>query len=214
MKETNKRRLTIGAAVLAGLGATLCCLGPLLFAVLGLGAFGAAGIFAAARPYLLVVVVLLLAFGFYRAYFCREQACAPGEACETKPAARFSRWGLWLASGLVLAFALSPYYAGYIASALAHRRVPAQPPSAAPQSQIQTNESGQRAYTERVTVRVEGMTCTACEAPVRSALQQTPGVRAADVSYKRGDARVEYDPKMTSVEQIKHAINSTGYKAK
>jgi len=34
------------------------------------------------------------------------------------------------------------------------------------------------------------------------------------VAPKRGDARVEFDPKQTSVEQIKGAINSTGYKAK
>ena len=32
------------------------------------------------------------------------------------------------------------------------------------------------------------------------------------MSYKRGDARVEYDPKETNQDQIKRAINSTGYK--
>ena len=81
MKAKSESQFTILGALVAGLVASLGCLGPLLFAVLGLGAFGAAGIFAAARPYLLVLAVLLLAFGFYRAYFRREQACAPGEAC-------------------------------------------------------------------------------------------------------------------------------------
>jgi copper chaperone CopZ len=76
-----------------------------------------------------------------------------------------------------------------------------------------TNEAA-NASIETVTIQVEGMHCSACEAPIRAALQQTPGVRNVDVSYKRGDARVEFDPKRTSVEQIKRAINSTGYKAK
>lgn len=210
MEEKTESQLTIWGAMLAGLVASLCCFGPLLFAVLGLGAFGAAGIFAAARPYLLVLAVLLLALGFYRAYFRRDKTCEPGEACATKPTSRLGRVGLWIASVAVLAFALSPYYAGRIAAAWASKNppVPAMPPT-----DPTTNEAA-NASIETVTIQVEGMHCSACEAPIRAALQQTPGVRNVDVSYKRGDARVEFDPKRTSVEQIKRAINSTGYKAK
>ena len=206
MEETTESQMTMGGAVLAGLVASLCCLGPLLFAALGLGAFGLAGIFAAARPYLLVLAVLLLAFAFYRAYFRRD---APGEACATKRTSRLGRVGLWIASVAVLAFALSPYYAGRIAAALVSKNspVPATPPAAS------TANDAATASTETVTIHVEGMDCGACEAPIKAALQQTPGVRNADVSYKRGDVRVEFDPKQTNVEQIKRAINSTGYKA-
>ncbi len=208
MEGNTESELTIWGAVMAGLIASLCCLGPLLFAALGLGAFGLAGIFAAARPYLLVLAALLLAFGFDRAYFRREQACVPGETCATRRTSRFGRIGLWIASVAVLAFALSPYYAGRIAAALVKNPpVPQTPPTAST-----TNEAA-TASTETVTIQVEGMDCSACEAPIKAALQQTPGVRNADVSYKRGDARVEFDPKQTNVEQIKRAINSTGYKA-
>lgn len=210
VEEKTESQLTIWGAVLAGLGAGLCCLGPLLFAVLGLGAFGAAGIFAAARPYLLVLAVLFLAFGFYHAYFRREQTCAPGEACATKRTGRLGHVGLWIASVSVLAFALSPYYAGWIAAALVSNK-----PSvlATPQEVPTTNEAA-NADIETVTIQIEGMDCSACEAPIRAALKQTPGVRNADVSYQRGDARVQFDPKQTNVEQIKRAIDSTGYKAK
>jgi len=205
--EKTESHLTIWGAMMAGLVASLCCLGPLLFAALGLGAFGLAGIFAAARPYLLVLAVLLLALGFYRAYFRREQACEPGEACVTKPTSRLRRVGLWIASVAVLAFTLSPYYAGSIAAAWVNKN------SFVPATPLTTNETA-NASIETVTVRVEGMDCSAREAPIRAALEQTPGVRNADVSYKRGDARIEFDPKQTNVEQIKRAINSTGYKAK
>src|SRR5216684_254202 len=150
VEEKTESQLTIWGALVAGLVASLCCLGPLLFAVLGLGAFGLAGIFAAARPYLLVLAVLLLAFGFYRAYFRREQACAPGQACATKPTSRLGRVGLWIAFVAVLAFALSPYYAGRIAAAWVSKNssVPATPPT--------TNEAA-NASIETVTVQVEGM---------------------------------------------------------
>ncbi len=210
MEGKTERQLTIWGAVMAGLVASLCCLGPLLFAALGLGAFGLAGIFAPARPYLLVLAVLLLAFGFYRAYFRHEQACGPSEACATKPTSRLGRVGLWIASVAVLAFALSPYYVGRIAAALVSKN----PPLPATSPTEPTTNRPANASMESVTIQVEGMDCSACESPIKAALQQTTGVRNADVSYKRGDARIEFDPKQTNVEQIKRAINSTGYKAR
>ncbi len=210
VEEKTESQFTIWGALVAGLVASLCCLGPLLFAVLGLGAFGAAGIFAAARPYLLVLAVLLLAFGFYRAYFRREQACEPGERCATKRTSRLGRVGLWIASVTVLAFALSPYYVGQIAAALLRKN----PPVAATPGTAPTSAQVASASIESVIIQVEGMDCSACEAPIRAVLQQTPGVRNVYVSYKRGDARVQFDAKQTDVEQIKRAINSTGYKAK
>lgn len=209
MEAKTESQMTMWGAVLAGVIASLCCLGPLLFAVLGLGAFGAAGIFATARPYLLVLAVLLLAFGFYRAYFRRDKACEPGEVCATKPTSRMGRIGLWIASLAVLAFALSPYYAGRIAAALVSKN----PPVPATPATVPTSTEVASAPLETVIIHVEGMDCSACEAPVRAALQQTPGVRNVDVSYKRGDARVQFDPKQTNVDQIKRAISSTGYRA-
>ena len=97
MKE---EKILTGGAIIAAIAASLCCIGPLLFAVLGLGAFGAASVFEAGRPYLLDFAVLALAFGFHRAYFRRE-LCAPGEACAIKPAGRVNRVFLWVASAAV-----------------------------------------------------------------------------------------------------------------
>ncbi len=208
MKE---EKLAIGGAVIAAIAASLCCIGPLLFVVLGLGAFGAAAAFQTARPYLLGAAVLLLAFGFYRTYFRRAAACAPGEACETKPINRASRIGLWIATIGVLAFALSPYYVGYIAAAFVRRQAAVQ---TAPATVPATESASSQTDLATVTVQVEGMDCTACEAVIRAVLEKTPGVRSADVSYKRSDARVEFDPKRTNIDQIKRAIDSTGYKAK
>jgi copper chaperone CopZ len=181
-----------------------------LFAVLGLGAFGAASFFAAARPYLLAGAVLLLAAGFYWTYFRRATTCAPGEVCATKPVNRIGRSGLWIATIAVLAFALAPYYIGHLASALPRR----QPLATAPSALSADQSASSQAKLETVVVAVDGMDCSACEIPIKDALAQTAGVRMADVSYKRGEARIEFDPKRTNLDQIRRAIDSTGYKAK
>jgi mercuric ion transport protein len=194
-------KFALGGAIAAAFGAGLCCIGPVLFALFGLGAFGAASVFESLRPYLLAVAVLALAFGFYRVYFRREQ-CAPGEACATKPVSKMNRAAFWVALVTVGAFALSPYYVGYIAAAVV-RQKPAAPIAAAQSKSLAT-----------VTVEVEGMKCESCEVPIKAALNQAPGVRAAEVSYKNGNARIQYDPIQTNLDQIKSAISATGYKAK
>ncbi len=200
-----KENIVLGGGMFAALAASLCCVGPVLFALLGVGAFGASSVFLSLRPYLLAVAVLALAFGFYRAYFRRE-ACAPGEACATEPVSQASRAVLWIAAAGVLAFALSPYYVGYIAAAFTRSAQPA--PMAAPAVSTQTSAL------ETVTVEVTGMDCQSCEVPIKAALNKTPGVRSADVSYERGNAQIDFDPQQTDMNQIKRAIDSTGYKAK
>ncbi|MEW6208697.1 MAG: mercuric transporter MerT family protein [Acidobacteriota bacterium] len=188
-----------GSAVLAALAASLCCVGPLLFVALGLGTFSAAAAFEAARPYLLGVAAVLLAFGFYRTYFKREKECASGEACATKPINKVSRLGLWIASVAVLAFAFSPYYAGKLAYKLQ---------AAGATTETTANEQA----TTQTTFKVEGMTCGGCETTVRLALERMPGVRRAEVSYSKGEALVEYDPQATSADNLRKIINQIGYK--
>lgn len=49
---------------------------------------------------------------------------------------------------------------------------------------------------------------------VRRALLSVPGVRKADVSFKRKEARVSYDPTHASVDQLIAAIQKAGFSAK
>jgi mercuric ion transport protein len=192
-----KERLASGGAVLAAFAASLCCIAPLLFVVLGLGAFGAASFFETARPYLLGAAVLFLAFGFYRTYFRRAEKCTPDGTCVVKPVNRASRLILWVASAAVLIFALSPYYAGTLARRIA-------PKPAAP-------ENAPQAVNKQETFKVTGMTCAGCENTIKLALEKTSGVRSAEVSYERSEAVVAYDPKLTSSDKLREAINETGY---
>jgi mercuric ion transport protein len=214
-----KERAVVGGAVVAGLLASLCCVGPLLFVLLGVSAFGAATAFESARPYLMAGSVLLLAVGYYRTYFRRSETCAPGEACATKPTSRVNRVGLWVASIAVLAFAMTPYFAGSLAARLGDRKAVSEQlqqedccvadrPAPATASLAPAAPSSD---TTTATLKVTGMTCAGCEVGIRLALEQTPGVRRAEVSYERGEAAVEYDPKTTTPDKLREAIKQAGY---
>lgn len=110
-----KREMTLLASVVAAITASLCCLGPIVVAVIGLGSFGAAAVFEAWRPYLLGLTFGLLALGFYSTYRKHEVHCADGRVCATRPSVgRWNKILLWLATGLVIAFAAFPYYSGAV----------------------------------------------------------------------------------------------------
>ncbi|MBI4602971.1 MAG: cation transporter [Planctomycetes bacterium] len=166
---------TTGAVVSAILSSA-CCWLPLLLIAFGASAAGVAGFFEAYRPLLLGATGLLLAGGFYLVYF-RKEKCEPGEACAVPNPRlqRFNKIMLWVATAVVLAFALFPDYVGYL---LGNGDPHAPPLTAAPA----TGES--RVF------RIDGMTCAACAVTLREQLGSVPGVARAEVSFERKTARV------------------------
>jgi mercuric ion transport protein len=99
---------TVVASVLAAAAASACCIGPVVAAVLGAGALGAASTrLEPYRPWLLGVTVVLLGAGFVSAYR-REAECADGSCA---PASRRSaRIVLWIAAVVVALLTAFPYY--------------------------------------------------------------------------------------------------------
>jgi Cu+-exporting ATPase len=67
--------------------------------------------------------------------------------------------------------------------------------------------------TETVQIHVGGMSCAACQAHVRRALEQTPGVNEAVVNLMTAEACVAFDPAVTRPETLVEAIRETGYDA-
>ena len=214
----NKESSIVGGAVVAAFVASLCCIGPLLFVLLGVGTFGAAAYFESARPFLMGGAVLLLAVAFYWIYIRRrDETCAPGEACAPKPVSRASRSGLWAASLAVLIFALLPYVAGPLAAKVGEKKAAAEQTGQEDCCATQKpGSSGDAPLTPTAgmalaTFKVEGMTCVSCETTIKLVLERTPGVGHAQVSYDRSEAVVEYDPRKVTPEKLRETINSTGY---
>lgn len=219
-----KEKTVLGGAVVAAFVASLCCILPLLFVVLGISSLGLGAVFEPFRPFMMGGAVILLALAYYWIYFKQDKSvsCAPGEACETKPASRASRIGLWLATFAVVLFAFTPY----ITSAIANRVTSREPEVITSDDDCCLRDKSSKpgnaagadnqipANTKQVTFTVIGMSCATCEPAVRIALEKTPGVKRAVVSYEKSSAVVDYDPKQTTPETLREVINGTGYKVK
>ena len=72
---------------------------------------------------------------------------------------------------------------------------------------------------ERVTLKVDGMTCRKCVKPIQKALLQIPGVKKAAVSYSQGRAVVECEKGEVADGQLVRAVEDQSnffytYKAK
>src|SRR5260370_41104125 len=76
-KQDSWTRVGLGAWVIAALGASICCIGPIAAAFLGLTSMGALVKYERFRPLFAGVTVLFLAGAFYMTYRRR-----PAEACE------------------------------------------------------------------------------------------------------------------------------------
>ncbi len=62
-----------------------------------------------------------------------------------------------------------------------------------------------------VTLTVEGMHCDACAETVKALLDSEPGVRASEVTFAEGSARVLYDPVATDEARLIAAIEKGGF---
>ncbi len=193
-------KIGVIGAIGAAIAASVCCIGPVVLAGLGVGAVAAAQSFAPYRPLFLAITAVLLGLGFYFAYRKPEQATCEGETCKSGPMARWGRPTLWIATILVAALVTFPYYYGPLRAALAESQ-----PSAA------VAATSARVLT--VELKVSGMVCDACAVGVRNALLETPGVTAAEVDLESARAKVQYDPGKVSAAQLIEAINKTGFKA-
>ena len=96
------------ASVVAAAAASVCCIGPVVAAVLGAGALGAASTrFEPYRPWFLGLTMILLGVGFVSAYRL-EPECADGTC--TPSSRRTAKIVLWTAVVLVILLATFPYY--------------------------------------------------------------------------------------------------------
>ncbi len=99
------------AAVLAAIGASLCCVGPLVLLGLGIGGTWIASLTALEpyRPWFIVTTLVFLFLAFRRLYLV-PAPCAPGEACAAPAARRNQRIVFWLITVVLAALLTFPYY--------------------------------------------------------------------------------------------------------
>ena len=184
--------------IIAGIGsvasaflASLCCIGPLLGAALGVGGLGAVASLEAYRPYFLGVMFVFLGAAFYFTY--GRKTCEDGAVCQTGQGRRWQRALLWIAAAFALIFMAVPYLlAGHPQTAITAGAGPV----------------------KQVALPVEGMTCGGCAISVKAALKGLKGVRDANLDVEKGEAVVTYTEGAVTVDQMVQVINGTGFTAR
>jgi len=101
--------------VLAGLAASICCVGPLVLVALGVGgaAAGLIEFFTPLRPVFIGLALLFLGFAAYRLFFV-PKVCAPGTPCADPKTLRNQRLvfiGVVIVTAALVAF---PWYVVYL----------------------------------------------------------------------------------------------------
>ncbi|KAH0630898.1 hypothetical protein JD844_004229 [Phrynosoma platyrhinos] len=62
-------------------------------------------------------------------------------------------------------------------------------------------------------INVEGMTCHSCVQSIEGVISQKPGVKSICVSLQNHNATIEYDPMLTSPDDLRNSIEDMGFDA-
>jgi mercuric ion transport protein len=112
-ETTTKTTSWLGiGAILAAIGASVCCVGPLLLLSVGIGGAWMSTLTSmqAVRPFFLILALVFVALGYRKLYLLPED-CAEGETCVVPEARQKQRIIFWIGSGLILLLLAFPWYA-------------------------------------------------------------------------------------------------------
>jgi copper chaperone CopZ len=180
--------------ILSAITASVCCLGPVVLVLAGLGSLGFGALIGRYHWWFIVAAIVLLTVA-WRSYLKEARRCK-AVSCEMVGGKR-TRTALLVASVVVTVFVGLNLYT-YASQQRSTRQATAGP------------TSGQLVS---VMIPVEGMTCFTCELTVESSLKRLSGVQSAEAKANEGVAYVRYDPARVSLNDLLTAINKTGYHA-
>lgn len=67
---------------------------------------------------------------------------------------------------------------------------------------------------DHITLKIEGLACGGCAAACARALSAAPGVSAAEVSFEKAAAEIDYDSAVITPEGLRAVVSDAGYTAK
>jgi copper chaperone CopZ len=179
--------------IVTSASASLCCIVPFLGLVGGSSSLMAnVSWLEPFRPFFIGGTFLLLGFAWYKNIDSSKK-----DECGCEPAKRSffqSRKFLTVVTVLSLLLVSFPSYSKYI---------------------MQNGNAGLVAVDQekntKITLGVNGMTCSSCEHHIESEVIKLSGVSSVKASYASKSATIEYDAQKVDEAKIIAAINNTGY---
>ncbi|NQX96989.1 MAG: mercuric transport protein MerTP [Flavobacteriales bacterium] len=195
MKSRNKNsKGAVATGVIAAIAASSCCIPPVIAAIAGVG--GAAGSLSwmePFRPYLMGLAIIAIVYAWYN-YFKLKQEDDCG--CDIEKSkwyqSKFFLIGMTLFAAVSITF---PYYSGMFF--LNNKK------------EVIVVETSN---IQKINVKIEGMTCDACQNHINYSVNELAGIISITTSYVNGSAVVEFDNTQTDRLEIEKAVNVTGYK--
>jgi|GEM_PF-746421 len=191
MKDGNtSRALTFGLG--AGFLSVLCCVGPIIPILIGVGSASALAGLDAYKPIFIGGGLILLAGASW--YAVRKQ----NGCCVTKSKTRSAKivaliFGVGILSYGVLQYAVIPALFDVASKKIEKAR------------QVEQAQAEPVANVAQRTLEVQGMTCAGCAIAVKEALLNVPGVLSAHVDWQTSIAEIRYDSDTTNVSHILNA---------
>jgi mercuric ion transport protein len=98
--------------VLAAIGASICCVGPLLLLSLGIGGAWMSTLTSmeSVRPFFILLTLVLIGLGYRKLYVLPEN-CEESKACALPENIHKQRMIFWIGSALILLLLAFPWYA-------------------------------------------------------------------------------------------------------
>jgi mercuric ion transport protein len=105
---------TLIASVLAAIGASVCCVGPLILLALGIGGtwVGSLTAMESYRPIFIIITLFFLGLAFRKLYLV-PQVCAPDTPCADPRTIKRQRLTFWIVAVLLLSLLALPRLATF-----------------------------------------------------------------------------------------------------
>lgn len=193
MKKKNSKGAVI-TGVIAALAASSCCIPPIIAAIAGIGgASSSLSWMEPLRPYLIGLAIVAIGYAWFSHLKPKK---AEDCGCEIEKPKFYQKRGFLIGMTLFAAISITiPYYSHIFY------------PDNKKQVIIIDNNNIQN-----VEIKIEGMTCDACQNHVDFAINELNGIVSVKTSYEDKNTIIQFDTTQTSIQQINQAINSTGYK--
>lgn len=181
--------------ILAAVGATLCCTGPVLFTSIGATSLAGFTVLEPLRPYLSIIAIGLLGFAFWRSYrSSTEEACC---SLEDKSKLQRQRRTLWITAVVMTVFLAFPYIFNQAVFASGGNL-----------------DGGDLNVKKTSTWDIDGMTCSACALGFEASLIREEGMEYCKVRYADGQMDCRVDNSKLVEKGIPDLVTPYGYKVK
>ncbi len=190
---------SLGAAIIAAILASVCCVGPLVLLALGIsGAWiGNLTKLEPYRPVFMVITAGFLFYAFIKIYRKPNvEKCKPGRYCANPRSVKLNKIVLWSVSILVILLFSIPY--------LSHG-VDKQ------KNKVGTFVNGQPSAMETIVLSVPDMNCSSCPVTVRLSLKKLKGVYEANVLFDQRLAIIKFNPDQVQLKDLIRATTQAGY---